>query len=72
MDIAAVFEMIMKGITIAQAIVQAGEEAAPAFNVLKDLVTGAQKGTVTQDQLNATEAQLDAMIADFNLELAAT
>lgn len=69
MDIAAVILLIQKGVTIAEALIAAGESAAPAFSAIKNLLTGAQKGTVSEDDLDATEAQLDKLIDDFNLEI---
>jgi len=69
MDVAAVLALIAKGISVAEAIVQVGGEAVPAFQAIKALITGAQQGTLTDDQLTQTEALLDQMIADFNLDL---
>lgn len=69
MDIAAVLALIGKGITVIETLYEAGEAAAPAIEALKNLVTGAQNGTVTDDQLTQTEALLDQMIADFNSDL---
>lgn len=69
MDIAAIFALIAKGLTVVEAVVAAGEEAAPAIKALYNLVTGAQNGAVTDDQLEQTEALLDQMITDFNLDL---
>lgn len=69
MDIVAVLALISKGITVAEALYTAGEEAAPAFTALKNLVTGAQAGTVTDEELGKTEALLDQMMADFNTPL---
>lgn len=69
MDIAAIFALVAKGLTVIEAVVAAGEEAAPAIKALYNLVTGAQSGTVSDDQLEQTEALLDQMITDFNLDL---
>lgn len=69
MDFVAVLALISKGITVAEALYQAGQEAAPAFTALKNLVTGAQNGTVTDEELNKTEALLDQLMADFNAPL---
>lgn len=71
MNIAAVLALIVKAVTVVTAIVQAGEDAAPALQSLYNLVTGAQKGTVTQADLDTTEATLDGLIADFNLDMPA-
>jgi hypothetical protein len=66
MDIQAVLALILKGIAVINTLIEIGEDAEPAIKVIIDLITGAQSGTVTDDQLNATETQLDAMLADFN------
>lgn len=65
-DIANILDLVMKAVGVIEVLVNAGVEAAPAFTILKNLVTGAQAGTVTDDQLSASETALDAMIADFN------
>lgn len=69
MDIAAILALIAKGITIIDTLVQAGKDAAPAIKALSDVVSGAQKGTVTDADLDATETLLDSLIADFNTEM---
>jgi hypothetical protein len=66
MDIAAILALTLKGISVIQTLVSVGQEIAPAVKVVTDLITGAQAGTVTNDQLLSTEDALDAMIADFN------
>lgn len=69
MDIVAILALIGKGITVVETLYEAGQSAAPALEALKNLVTGAQDGTVTDDQLAQTDALLDQMIADFNSDL---
>lgn len=66
MDPMTIFALIEKGITVAETLISVGESAAPALKVLFGLVTGAQAGTVTDEQLAADEATLDGLIADFN------
>lgn len=66
MDIVAVLALIAKGVGIIDTLVTIGENAAPAITVVKNLITGAQAGTVTDAELAATEVTLDSMIADFN------
>lgn len=66
MDVSAILALILKGIGIIQTLVSVGQDVAPAIKVITDLITGAQAGTVTDEQLADTEATLDAMIADFN------
>jgi len=70
MDIAAVLALILKGVGIISTLVTIGEDAAPAIKVVTNLITGAQAGTVTAEELAATEATLDAMITDFNTPIA--
>lgn len=70
MDFAAILLLVQKGITIAEALLAAGQTAAPALTAIKNLVTGAAKGSVSDDDLAATEAQLDSLIEQFNLDIA--
>lgn len=70
MDIASILELVVKGLGVVNTLVTVGKDAAPAIKVLTNLVTGAQAGTVTDEQLAATEATLDAMIDDFNQPMA--
>jgi hypothetical protein len=62
----AVLPLIIKGLGVVSTLVAVGREVAPAIKVLVDLAQGAQAGTVTDEQLAATEATLDSMIAEFN------
>jgi hypothetical protein len=66
MDVGAIFDLVIKGLGVVSTLVTVGENAAPAIKVLTDLVTGAQAGTVTDEQLASTEAALDKLISDFN------
>lgn len=66
MDALAIFALIEKGVSIAEILIAAGKSAAPAFEVIKNLVTGAQAGTITDEQLAQNEAVLDGLIGDFN------
>lgn len=66
MDVAAIMALIVKGLGIVETLVEAGESAAPAIKVLIGVATGAQQGTVTDDELTAAEALLDKQIDDFN------
>jgi hypothetical protein len=69
MDITGILALIVKGISVITALVAVGQSIEPAVKVITDLITGAQSGTVTDQQLTDTEATLDAMIADFNLPI---
>jgi len=66
MDIMAILALVAKGVEVINTLVTVGENAAPAIKAVRDLVVGAQNGTVTSDQLTQTEAVLDALIEDFN------
>lgn len=66
MDVAAVMALIVKGLGVVTTLVAVGRDIAPAIKVIIDLAKGAQTGEVTDEQLAATEATLDAMIDDFN------
>ena len=69
MDIAAIMTLILKGVSVIETLVSVGQDVAPAIKVVKDLVTGAQQGTVTQADLLSAEDTLDRLIADFNADI---
>ena len=69
MDIAAVLDLVTKGLGVINTLVTVGENALPAINAVRDLVTKAQAGALTDDDLSKTEAVLDALIAEFNKPL---
>lgn len=64
-----IFSLIQKGLTVIGTVIEAGQSAAPAIEALQRLVTGAQAGSVTPQQLEQTEALLDKLIADFNADI---
>lgn len=66
MDVKAVFALFEKGLGVVNTLISAEQSAAPAIKVLVDLAKDGQGGTVTEQQLAATEATLDALIDDFN------
>ena len=70
MDVMAILALVQKGLSIVEAIYEAGKDAAPAIIALKDLITGAQNDTITDEQIAGIEALLDQMISDFNLDIA--
>lgn len=61
-----VLALIEKGLMVVSLAIQAGQSAEPALQVLKNLVTGAQQGEVTEAQLAEAEALLDKLITQFN------
>lgn len=66
MNAMAILALVAKGLTIAEVLIAAGQTAAPALKVIGRVIRGAQAGTVTDEELEAEEAALDKMIADFN------
>lgn len=70
MDAAAIFALISKGLALLPILIQAGEEVGTVIQNLKNLSDSAQAGTVTDEQINALEADLDAAIAKFNEPMA--
>ena len=66
MDVIAILGLVAKGVSVIEMLIDAGRNAAPAIKVVKDAITGAQAGTITDDELLALEAQLDSQIAEFN------
>lgn len=69
MDIMAILLLVEKGVAVASTLIAAAQNAEPALQAIKDLITGAKTGTVTQADLDKTEAVLDALIDDFNTDL---
>ena len=69
MDIAAIMSLILKGVSVIESLVQVGQDVAPAIKVVRDLVTGAQSGTITQSDLLSAEDTLDRLISDFNADI---
>lgn len=65
-DFTKVFGVIEKGFGAIHTLVEQGQSAAPAITAIKDLVDSAKGGKVTDAQITATEATLDALIEDFN------
>lgn len=65
----AIMEMIVKGLGIASTVISIGKNAAPVIAAVTALATAAKAGTVTVDDLNATEVILDREIAAFNEDI---
>lgn len=66
MDMTRIFATIEKGLSVVTALVSAEKSASPAVKIIYDLAVNAQTGDVTDAQLDAAEATLDALIEDFN------
>lgn len=69
MNFVRLFGLLEKGLTVIDALRQAGADIAPAFAAVKNIVSTAKTGSVTEADLDATEATLDALIAQFNLPM---
>ncbi len=69
MDIAQIMDLIVKAAGVVNTVVSVGGNAAPAIKILVDLATGAQTGEITDAELEANEAALDALIDKFNAPL---
>lgn len=65
-DLTKVFSVVQKGMGVIETLIAQEKSAAPAITAVKNLVASAAGGKVTLDQIDATEAALDDMIADFN------
>lgn len=66
MNFLAIIGLVAKGIGYAKTAIEVGRNAAPILEAVGGLVASAQAGTVTAEDLAATEQSLDAMISDFN------
>lgn len=66
MDASAIFGTIKKGLSIVTALAEARQKVEPAVKVIYNLAVNAETGDVTDEQLAEVEAQLDALIEDFN------
>lgn len=69
MNAAAVFAIIEKGLTVIPLLIQAGATVMPLITRLIAVTKGGADGTVTQTELAALEADLDAALDEFNSPL---
>lgn len=68
MNAIAILAAVNSAITIANAAIKAGQDAAPFIQAIYDNITG--KGDdVTQEDLDALAAQVDALYAELQLPL---
>lgn len=70
MDAAAIFALLEKGLTLIPILLQAGSSIEPYIERLIGIAQGGATGTVTQDELDSLEADLDRALADFNQPMA--
>ena len=66
MNTAAIFNIIEKGLTVIPLLIQAGATVVPLVNRLVAVAKGGADGTVTDAELTALEADLDAALGEFN------
>jgi hypothetical protein len=69
MNAALIFSIIEKGLTIIPLLIQAGSTVIPLIDRLKAVAKGGAEGTVTEAELTALEADLDAALDEFNSPL---
>lgn len=69
MNVAQIFDIIQKGLTVIPLLISAGATVIPLIERLKAVIKGGAEGTVTQTELEALEADLDAALDEFNSPL---
>lgn len=67
MDIAAIFAVVAKGLSIIETVAENKDLVISAVGSIKHIVE--HKATVTKSELEAVEANLDAMLDEFNSDL---
>lgn len=66
MDFSKLLPVLLKGISTAQVLVSTGQNAGPAYRAVRVLLKKAEAGSVTDDDLAATESDLDGQMDRFN------
>lgn len=67
MDAAAVFAILEKGLAVLPILIAAGQNVADFIERMRAVAKAQADGTpVSDDELNALEADLDAAVAEFN------
>lgn len=69
MNAAAIFAIIEKGLTVIPLLISAGATVIPLVNRLIAVTKGGAEGTVTHEELQALEKDLDAALDEFNSPL---
>jgi hypothetical protein len=67
MDFTKILDLITKAENVASALIAAGQSAAPAWAAIKGLFK--DKATITQADMDAADATLDALLDQFNADL---
>lgn len=68
MDPIAILAAINTAVTIANAAIKAGQDAAPYLRAIYDNISGVS-GEITQENLEALQASVDALSAELQLPL---
>lgn len=66
MEVMAIFAIIEKAISVISAGIAIGQSVAPAIDVIKNLITKQKTDSVSDTDLEAAEAVLDKLMANFN------
>lgn len=69
MNAALIFQIIEKGLTVIPLLISAGTTVIPLIERLKAVAKGGADGTITDAELTALEADLDAALDEFNSPL---
>lgn len=69
MDYVKILTILEKGISLIPALVSAGATVVPLVKRLTEVAKGGADGTVTETELTALEADLDAALDEFNSPL---
>lgn len=69
MNAAAIFNILEKGLTVIPLLISAGTTVVPLVSRLVAVAKGGADGTVTDAELLALEADLDAALGEFNSPL---
>ncbi len=70
MDVAAIMALVAKGLAVTEAVWENRDVALAAVQSVKNIVEAHTAGhTVTQAQIDEVEANLDAMLDEFNSDL---
>jgi hypothetical protein len=66
MDYLKILTIMQKGLELIPALVSAGATVVPLIKRMAEVAKGGVEGTVTLEELEALEADLDAALDEFN------
>jgi len=66
MDLSKLLPVLLKGLAVAQVLQNQGQSAGPAYRAIRVLLKKAEAGSVTDADLDVTEADLDGQMHRFN------